>query len=363
MSTSTETKPSLGSQFTKLTASFVTGFILYKLLNKLNKSKSNPNIKIDSLHIYPVKSLAGFEVDNWSISKYGLKYDREWMIYNPKNKRFVCQRQVNKLALIKPELIKDKDNKNVIALKLSAPNMESIIVSIVKNECDENKISDITLWKDKVTGIDQGDDISKWLTKYINNGRKYRLLRIGSKNYKRETNPKYTPNHLNGLAESTYSDGYPYLFVSKSSLNKVNDELKKRGFNEIPMNRFRPNIVIKTDLNEAFIEDRISRLILIPKYLKFDQKMNCDKLNKESITFYLTHPCPRCQIPTIDQNTGIKNKNHEPTLTLRTFRSGKHLGLNKDKYEDVFFGVNAIHNNFDQTKIINKGDSMLAFFK
>lgn len=151
------------------------------------------------------------------------------------------------------------------------------------------------------------------------------------------------------------------MIASQASLDDLNNKLSARGFNEIPMNRFRPNIVIKTDLNEGFIEDRISRLTLIPKGVN---NLKIDKLeNNKLITFYLTHPCARCQVPTIDQKTGIRNKNHEPTLTLRKYRSGKCLGFEKSKHEDVFFGVNAIHDKFDETTTICRGDSMLAFFK
>ena len=360
---SSESKPAKpGTQFTKIAASLVAGLVLYKLWNKVNNR--DPNVRIQSLHVYPVKSLKGFEVDSWPISKYGLKYDREWMIYNIKSKRFVTQREIHKLALVKAELIRDSDIESdtiAIGIKLSAPNTDSITVSIVENENNKNLVENITLWKDKVSGIDQGDQIAQWLTNYINNGRQYRLIRIGKQTYKRETNPKYTPNHLQGQSNATYSDGYPYLIVSQASLDDLNNELIKRGLNEIPMDRFRPNIVIKTDLNEGFIEDRISRLTLIPSRIN---NLKIDKLkNNKLLTFYLTHPCARCQIPTINQETGIRNKNHEPTLTLRKFRSGKCLGFEQSKYEDVFFGVNAIHDQFDETSKICKGDFMLAFFK
>lgn len=195
-----ESKPS--TQFTKIAASLVSGLVLYKLWNKI--SNRDPNVRIQSLHVYPVKSLKGFQVDSWPISKYGLKYDREWMIYNVKSKRFVTQREIHKLALVKAELIRDSNNDTiVIGIKLSAPNTDSIIVPIVENENDENIVENITLWKDKVSGIDQGNKIAQWVTNYINNGRQYRLMRISKETYKRETNPKYTPNHLKGQSNAT----------------------------------------------------------------------------------------------------------------------------------------------------------------
>merc|ERR1719384_2332433 len=113
------------------------------------------------------------------------------------------------------------------------------------------------------------------------------------------------------------------------------------------MNRFRPNIVIKTDLNEPFVEDRIFKLTLLSKVHR-----------EELINFYITKPCDRCQVPTIAQESAIKDKHNEPTLTLRTFRTGKHLGFEQEKHEKVFFAMNACHDLFDGTVIISKGDAM-----
>eukprot|EP01084_Bolivina_argentea_P107800 192704_1 len=186
--------------------------------------------------------------------------------------------------------------------------MTSIAVPIKHDESDANKVENVTLWGDKVSGVDQGDDIGKWLTKYINNGKEYRLLRRPSRDYKRATDPTYTPSHLMGESHASYVDGYPYLIVSQASLNSVNGRLSKRGVREIAMNRFRPNIVITTDGNEPFIEDRFETITLTA--------------DKEAVTLYATHPCDRCQMPTIDQESGVANKEHEPTKTLRTYRTG-----------------------------------------
>ena len=75
-------------------------------------------------------------------------------------------------------------------------------------------------------------------------------------------------------------------------------------------------------------------------------------------------PCARCKMPTIDQNTGIPDGHTtsnptkgeddddegggpapvaEPTATLRTFRTGAHLGYKKPGWRaDVFFGQNVV---------------------
>eukprot|EP01083_Nonionella_stella_P160675 525494_1 len=348
MAASYHSKRTLSLNLTSILATCIGGFVLYKLWSKF--TDPNTNVVIQSLHIYPIKSCRGLEVDRWTISKYGLKHDREWMIYNPKTKRFLTQREVPTLALVQVDLIPDTDDgHNILELKLSAPNMTSIAVPIKHDESDGNKVDNVTLWGDKVSGVDQGDDIGKWLTKYINNGKEYRLLRRPSRDYKRATDPKYTPSHLMGESHASYVDGYPYLIVSQASLNSVNGRLSKRGVREIAMNRFRPNIVITTDGNEPFIEDRFETITLTA--------------DKEAVTLYATHPCDRCQMPTIDQESGVQNKVKEPTVTLRTYRTGRHLGFDQDDHENVYFGMNAVHDNFDGSIIVSKGDVLLPVFK
>ena len=164
--------------------------------------------------------------------------------------------------------------------------------------------------------------------------------------------------------------------TSQASLDELNRRLKKRGRDPVPMDRFRPNIVISSSNNEPFIEDRIREIqILQPK----GEEM------KEVMRWWLTKPCVRCkclcilfapltfikcryrvclgQVPTINQATGIMDKYHEPTVTLRTFRTGKDLGFVKEKWEEVYFGKYCCHDNFEGRDImLSKGDVLRPLF-
>ena len=55
--------------------------------------RSTPMARITSLHIYPVKSCRGIDVDEALITPTGLEWDRRWMIVRPDG-RFVTQREV-----------------------------------------------------------------------------------------------------------------------------------------------------------------------------------------------------------------------------------------------------------------------------
>ena len=106
-----------------------------------------------------------------------------------------------------------------------------------------------------------------------------------------------------------FADGFSFLLTSRASL----DELNRRLPSPLPMNRFRPNIVI--DGVEPFEEDGW-------KHIRID-----------GITFTVAKPCARCAITTTDQNTAERSK--EPLRTLATFRHVPGKG--------VMFGQNLIH--------------------
>ena len=199
---------STGSQLTTAVAVVASGYVLYHLWTKWITPR--PSVRMDSINVYPVKSCRGFQVDSWPISKYGLQHDREWMIYNPKTMRFVCQRQVHTICLITAKVVIDGDRDRP-TICLSAPGMAPISVPAVISE--KHKLDDVVLWRDKVNGIDQGDAIAEWLTRYIDKGREYRLMRISDTIYSRVTDPKYTPPELRGKSHASYADGFPYLGV------------------------------------------------------------------------------------------------------------------------------------------------------
>jgi len=106
-----------------------------------------------------------------------------------------------------------------------------------------------------------------------------------------------------------FADGYPVLVCNAASLEDLNRRLPAG----IPMERFRPNLVLEG--LPAWAEDRI------------------DSLTFGEVTLRLVKPCTRCTIPSIDQRTG--QRAIDPTPVLRQFRFDKLL-------RGVKFGENAV---------------------
>lgn len=111
---------------------------------------------------------------------------------------------------------------------------------------------------------------------------------------------------------------------SSLSLEAVNDVLAEHDAERIPMDRFRPNIVVGPDDNEQmlpFEEDRWR------------------ELRAGNVTMFAAWACARCIIPETNQATGERGKS--VLRALSAFRRGidAHDASNKG----VFFGQNILH--------------------
>jgi len=141
------------------------------------------DVKLVSIHVYPVKSCGSFSPKNWFISKAGLLYDRQWVVVNSVGAA-LTQKREPKLCLIRPEI---DLIKNVMVLHCHGKE-ESISIPLNDDRCLPRK-SDHESSFSKICGklartIDCGPSVGKWLSEvkalYIN----YRyLLDNYSKNF------------------------------------------------------------------------------------------------------------------------------------------------------------------------------------
>jgi uncharacterized protein len=242
--------------------------------------------------VYPVKSCRGIALDSATVESTGLADDRHWMLVRP-NGRFVTQRELPRMALIATRL-------STSSLELAAPGMPTLSVS---REVDGGA-RPITVWKFEGRGIDCGEDAAHWCSQYLSTP--LRLVRFDA-SAPRVCNPEWTPGTT---ATTEFSDGYPILVISRASLADLNSRLPQ----PLPMERFRPNIVI--DGVDAYDEDRMH------------------ELRGGSVTLRVVKPCTRCSITTTDQQKGVVD-GVEPLHTLKQYRHDKSL-------HGELFGQNAI---------------------
>jgi hypothetical protein len=247
---------------------------------------------IASLHSYPLKSAAGIELEQAQLTPAGIEFDRRWMVVTPEG-RFLTQRELPQLALIKPGILAQE-------LVLRAPGRSELHIPL----CQVGRRIPVRIWKDECPGLDLGDIAAQWLQEVLS--RECRLVGFDA-HHRRLSSSDWTGNVE---AANQFSDGYPLLVISRASLEELNSRLE----HPLPMNRFRPNIVL--DGVGPYDEDRI------------------DELYGEGICLKVVKPCTRCRITTTDQATGELD-GEEPLRTLKKYRFDPRL-------HGVIFGQNTI---------------------
>lgn len=254
---------------------------------------------LSALHVYPVKGLRGCSVAAGDIDDLGLVGDRRFMVVDETG-RFLSQRTLPRMALVQTQLTPDE-------LILSAPGGGAW--RVLRRGATDTQPRTISIWKsDGLLAEDCGEDTAGWLSNVF--GCACRLVRIGGRFLRPILKPAAGPGD-----RVHFADAVPFLVISEASLADLNDRLVARGAEPVPMDRFRPNLVIAGC--PAYAEDEWPRFRI------------------GAIAFRAAGPCGRCPVPTIDQQTAARGV--EPIRTLATYRRDPRDPTN------VVFGQNVIH--------------------
>ena len=246
---------------------------------------------IAGLNFYPVKGCKGIGVRQATLAETGLLYDRHWMVVDATG-RFVTQRELPRMALISTSI-------DGSALTLAAPGVAGLRVPLML----PGAALSVTVWRDTCSGIDQGTSAAAWLSAFLRQD--LRLVRFDS-SMRRRSDRHYTGEDD---AHTEFADGFALLVISEASLADLNSRLEA----PVPMNRFRPNVVIASV--GAYDEDHLLAL------------------GNDRVELRIVKPCARCPVTTTDQDTA--NVGIEPLRTLQTYRQHPVMG-------SATFGQNAI---------------------
>jgi len=258
---------------------------------------------LTGLTIYPIKSCGGVELAEATVTASGLKSgeirDRQWMLVDLDG-QFLTQRELPTMALVQPRL-----NGNEVNLYF--PGRALFRLPSLKGSSLRQAMH-VRVWDDALNAIDAGPAAAGWFSDVL--GTPCRLVEFDPEST-RLANKRWT-DEVN--VPTLFSDGFPMLLVGQQSLNDLNTRLLNAGRCSLPMNRFRPNLVV--DGIDAFEEDYLGSLQLGTAVLK------------------PVKPCPRCPIPSIDQETGTFGP--DPLDILRTYRANPRVN------GAVSFGMNLI---------------------
>lgn len=256
-------------------------------------------VVLSELNIYPIKSAAGISLQTAEVEWKGLRGDRRWMVVSDQGK-FMTQRQFPAMALIAVALEAGQ-------LTITAPAMEPLVVSVQ----DTIPTLEVEVWGDRCQAISTGDAAREWFSQFLQTPCQLVYLPDASI---RPVDADYAVD--SSRDQVSFADAFPFLLISEASLQDLNDRLKT----PIPMNRFRPNFVVRGC--DAFAEDGWRRIRI------------------GSVLFHVVKPCSRCGIPTVDQTTGIKG--NEPLQTLATYRL---------QQGQIMFGQNLLSANLGSLRV------------
>jgi hypothetical protein len=238
---------------------------------------------LTGLFIYPVKSLRGCSVAAADLDDLGLVGDRRFLVVDHSG-AFLTQRTLPRMALIATELQPG-------SLRLTAPGAGTLTVNRATDPSAPRRT--VTVWSSTgLTAEDCGDEAAGWLSAFLNTP--CRLVRAGAAFHRPVSKPgKAQPGDV-----VAFADAYPLLVVSEASLAELNSRLVENGGEPVPMDRFRPNLVVSG--TSAFAEDGWTRLRI------------------GDVVLRAGGPCARCVVTTTDQLTAERGE--EPLRTLAAFR-------------------------------------------
>jgi uncharacterized protein YcbX len=247
-------------------------------------------LRLTALHIYPIKSAGGFRVQEWDVDSFGLQYDRRWMVID-RGGQFITQRTHPRLALVQPSIDGD-------ILRVTAPGMPALELPL----CPAPSVTTTAeVWRDACEAVWTGERPAAWFSEAL--GTPCGLVHMPADTV-RPADPAFAPPGV----RVSFADAFPFLLISEESLADLNARLPA----PLPMNRFRPNLVIGG--RGPYVEDSVGAFRL------------------GEIEFRVVKPCDRCMVTTTDQET--TERGVEPLRTLATYRK---VG------GEVMFGQNVIH--------------------
>jgi uncharacterized protein YcbX len=249
-----------------------------------------PAAILTELYVYPLKSARGIALETAELDDFGIRHDRRWMVVDAAG-RMVTQREEPRLARIVPRIEGER-------LVLTAPGMEPLALSIAGGEGPRIEAS---IWNDRVEGAVVQEAATAWIGEYL--GAPRRIIYMPDRVFRR-VDPRYVPERR----RVSFADGFPFLLISAEALDELNARLEV----PLPMNRFRPSLVVRGA--GAHAEDGWRRIRI------------------GDVELDIVKPCARCVITTTDQETCERGA--EPLRTLATYRR---------RDNKVLFGQNAVH--------------------
>lgn len=238
-------------------------------------------MRVSSLVTYPVKGCAGAVLDSAQVSATGLEHDRAFMIVDADGS-FRSQRTDPVLAVVRCSVADG-------TLTLEHASFGSVTVPVDR----DSEAREVTMFRSPMRGIDQGDEVADWLTEVIEEPS--RLVAA----------PRDLGRVTDGISPGSaqFADSSAVHILSTATLAGLNSRLDV----PLPMDRFRPNIVVD-GWDDPHREDEVRDVTIGSARLAY------------------TKLAIRCAVTTVEQTTGVRT-GPEPLRTLGDYRRGRQKGV------------------------------------
>ena len=245
--------------------------------------------------IYPLKSGAGIDLEAGAVEPSGLRGDRRWMVIDADG---VCVTARERPQLVRIRAGMDGSGVDGSGLRLEMEGREPFTVP--HPEVGSRPVR-VWIWGQTCSALDAGDPAAHWMSGAID--KPVRLVAMDHRARRRPDPDRTLPED-----EVSFADCYPVLVIGRSSL----DDLNTRTPAPVSMRRFRPNLVVGG--GAPYAEDGWRRIRI------------------GSVEFEGVENCERCELPTVDPDTGVPDAMREPMRTLARYRrrttGGVFLGQN-----------------------------------
>ncbi|MFF1908085.1 MOSC domain-containing protein [Kitasatospora sp. NPDC058218] len=237
---------------------------------------------LTGLHVYPVKSMYRLSPEHAQVEPWGLAGDRRWMLADATG-RFVSQRDRTALGQIRVEPTADG------GLALTAPGGSRIEVPAPAVAVGD-QLAEVEVWGTRFHAAEAVKEAQLWIAEHVGD---YRLVHLDDPRA-RPVDPSFgAPGDTVSMA-----DGFPLLLTTTASLDRLNALIAQEhpeSHETLPMDRFRPNVIVSG--SEPWAEDGWRRIRI------------------GELTFRVVKPCGRCVVTTTDQESG-ERRGPEPLRTL-----------------------------------------------
>ncbi|MBC8141156.1 MAG: MOSC domain-containing protein [Armatimonadetes bacterium] len=267
---------------------------------------------VSGLFVYPIKGCRAIAVESAPVEARGLRNDRRWMLVHAETGGFLSQRSHSEMARIHVT-VTEGDTLGVVF------GRELVVVPFVP-DAELERIT-ATIWGFTGDALDCGEEAASFFTDLLR--LPLRLVRVPD-DFARRVSPRFARTPTDGTG---FADGFPVLLTTEPSLSDLNTRLPV----PVPMNRFRPNVVVSGDF-APWAEG------------------GWETLRIGNVVLHHMKPCERCGVTTIEQETGA-HTGAEPLATLATFRRDAVSGK-------VLFGANLTPEPCEICPVIRVGDAL-----